>query len=48
MLYKGKIIEVGTPEQIRNSSNPIVQQFISGSAVGPITEELKAAEAAGS
>ncbi len=47
MLYKGKIIEIGTPEQIRNSSNPIVQQFITGSAVGPITEELKAAEVAG-
>ena len=47
MLYKGKIIEIGTPEQIKNSSSPIVQQFITGSAVGPITDELKAAEVAG-
>ncbi len=46
MLYKGKIIETGTPEQIKSSSNPIVQQFITGSAIGPITDELKAAEAA--
>lgn len=38
MLYKGKIIEVGTPKEIQNSSNPIVQQFITGSAVGPITD----------
>ncbi len=38
MLYAGKIIEVGTPEQIRNTQNPIVKQFITGAAVGPITE----------
>ncbi len=36
MLYEGKIIEVGTPEQIRTSSHPVVQQFISGSSHGPI------------
>jgi phospholipid/cholesterol/gamma-HCH transport system ATP-binding protein len=30
MLYEGKIIEVGTVEEIRNSANPIVQQFIYG------------------
>ncbi len=36
MLYQGKIIEVGTPEEIRNSSNSIVQQFIEGRSEGPI------------
>jgi ABC-type transport system involved in resistance to organic solvents, ATPase component len=36
MLYGGRIIEVGTPEEIRSSSNPIVQQFIRGEARGPI------------
>jgi len=36
MLYQGKIIEVGTPEEIKNSSNPIVQQFIQGKSEGPI------------
>ncbi len=36
MLYEGKIIEMGTPEEIRNSENPVVQQFIHGSAEGPI------------
>jgi ABC-type transporter Mla maintaining outer membrane lipid asymmetry ATPase subunit MlaF len=30
MINEGKIIEVGTPEQIKNSTNPIVQQFIHG------------------
>ncbi len=39
MLYKGKIIETGTPEEIRNTSAPIVKQFITGSAHGPITDE---------
>ena len=37
MLYDKKIIEIGTPEEIMNSSNPIVRQFISGDAQGPIT-----------
>ena len=41
MLYKGKIIEVGTPEEIKNSANPIVRQFITGSAVGPITKDYE-------
>ena len=38
MLYQGKIIETGTPGKIKKSSNPVVQQFITGSAVGPIKE----------
>jgi phospholipid/cholesterol/gamma-HCH transport system ATP-binding protein len=37
MLYDGKIIEIGKPEAIKNSQNPIVQQFITGSAKGPIS-----------
>jgi len=36
MLYEGKILETGTPGEIRFSNNPIVQQFISGSSRGPI------------
>ena len=36
MLFQGKIIEVGTPEEIKNSSHPIVQQFIQGRSEGPI------------
>ena len=39
MLYQGRIIEAGTPEAIRNSANPVVQQFILGKAQGPITGE---------
>lgn len=37
MLYMGKIVSVGTPEEIKNSDNAIVKQFITGSAIGPIT-----------
>jgi len=37
MLYQGKIEEIGTPEEIQNSDNPVIQQFIHGRAVGPIT-----------
>jgi phospholipid/cholesterol/gamma-HCH transport system ATP-binding protein len=36
MLYQGKIIETGTPDEIKNSANQVVQQFISGAAEGPI------------
>lgn len=36
MLYEGRIIESGTPEEFRNSGNPIVGQFVSGSMKGPI------------
>lgn len=38
MLYKGKIIAVGTPKEVKNTKNPFVHQFITGSAHGPITE----------
>ncbi len=36
MLYQGAILEVGTPDEIRGSANPVVRQFITGSAEGPI------------
>ena len=38
MLYRGKIIEVGTPDQLRQSTDPVVAQFLSGSTEGPILE----------
>jgi phospholipid/cholesterol/gamma-HCH transport system ATP-binding protein len=37
MLYGGRIIEAGVPEQIKNTENPVVRQFITGAAAGPIT-----------
>jgi phospholipid/cholesterol/gamma-HCH transport system ATP-binding protein len=38
MLFEGRIIEVGTPGEIRSSPNPIIQQFIHGQAEGPIKD----------
>jgi len=40
MLYKGKIIEMGDPETVKESSNPAVQQFIQGKAEGPIMDHF--------
>lgn len=37
ILYKGKMLAAGTSEEIRNSTEPIVQQFITGSPDGPIS-----------
>ncbi len=41
MLYQGRIIADGKPEKFKNSSNPIVAQFVSGSTQGPIGESRK-------
>jgi phospholipid/cholesterol/gamma-HCH transport system ATP-binding protein len=41
MLYRGKIIEQGTPDHMRESKNPVLVQFLSGSAQGPILERSK-------
>jgi phospholipid/cholesterol/gamma-HCH transport system ATP-binding protein len=38
MLYEGKIIEEGEPKQFKQSKNPVVAQFLSGSTEGPILE----------
>lgn len=40
LLYRGDIVAEGTPDEIRNSENPIVQQFIRGEAEGPIPHRL--------
>jgi phospholipid/cholesterol/gamma-HCH transport system ATP-binding protein len=36
MLFEGAVIAYGTVDEIKRSANPIVQQFIAGSEVGPI------------
>ena len=42
MLYQGKIVWNGPTSQIEKSGNPFVDQFIHGSAEGPIKMALKA------
>ena len=38
MLYQGKVIEDADPETFKQSQNPVVRQFLSGSTEGPILE----------
>jgi phospholipid/cholesterol/gamma-HCH transport system ATP-binding protein len=38
MLYQGKIIENAPTDEFKNSENPVVRQFLSGSTEGPILE----------
>ena len=44
MLGRGGIVAQGTPDEIRNSPNPEVQQFIHGEADGPIPLNLSQEE----
>ncbi|HVO33801.1 MAG TPA: ABC transporter ATP-binding protein [Elusimicrobiota bacterium] len=42
MLYEGRIVQVDTPDNIRNSGDPLVKQFITGSSHGPIQMKVRA------
>ncbi|HAX61617.1 MAG TPA: ABC transporter ATP-binding protein [Elusimicrobia bacterium] len=42
MLYDGKIIGTGTPDEIKKTENPYIKQFTTGSSVGPIKMKVKA------
>lgn len=37
ILYMGKVLAEGSPKEIRESANPLVHQFITGSPDGPIS-----------
>ena len=41
MLYQGRVEEIGTPEEIKETKNSVVKQFITGSSEGPIKMKLK-------
>ncbi|NMC70614.1 MAG: ABC transporter ATP-binding protein [Myxococcales bacterium] len=36
MLYQGRVRLLGTPDEFRASTDPVVRQFVTGSAEGPI------------
>jgi len=36
LISRAKVVEHGTPEQLRNSTNPWVQQYIMGLPDGPV------------
>jgi phospholipid/cholesterol/gamma-HCH transport system ATP-binding protein len=44
MLYEGSILTVDTPENIQKTDNPILKQFITGSADGPIQMKVRAVD----
>jgi len=37
MLHKGKVLEVGTPTEIKATKNGLVRQFIEGQPEGPVS-----------
>ncbi len=41
MLYEGKLIWVGKPEEVEHSGNAYVDQFVHGKAEGPIKMQLR-------
>jgi len=45
MLYQGEVIADGSPDELKQSKDPVVQQFLSGSTKGPILEGSKDAVA---
>jgi len=39
LLHGGHLIQVGTPDDIKNSADPAVKQFINGLSEGPMTDK---------
>jgi phospholipid/cholesterol/gamma-HCH transport system ATP-binding protein len=37
MLFEGKVIFTGAPQEIRETDNPYIRQFVEGRAEGPLT-----------
>ena len=40
MLYKGRIIAIGDKDTFRASTNPVVQQLLTGATHGPLTDSM--------
>jgi phospholipid/cholesterol/gamma-HCH transport system ATP-binding protein len=36
MVYQGGLRKVGTPEEFKNANDEVIQQFITGTAEGPM------------
>jgi len=48
MFHEGRVLQVGTPEEIQATENPYVRQFVDGLSQGPIKMKLKEFDAEGS
>ena len=42
LLDRGKFIVSGTPDEMRNSTDPLVRQFVHGLTEGPLTDRRRA------
>ena len=42
MLYDGRIIATGTPQEFKTAVDPIVRQFVSGALEGPLADRREA------
>ena len=40
MMYQGKVVALGKPEEIKNSTDPVISQFVEGRPDGPIPFRL--------
>jgi ABC-type transporter Mla maintaining outer membrane lipid asymmetry ATPase subunit MlaF len=36
MIFQGRVVYTGTPDEVRHTENAMVRQFIEGSSIGPI------------
>jgi phospholipid/cholesterol/gamma-HCH transport system ATP-binding protein len=45
LLDRGKFVAEGSPEQMKNSDDPLVRQFVHGLAEGPLTERRRLGDA---
>jgi phospholipid/cholesterol/gamma-HCH transport system ATP-binding protein len=43
LLHEGKIRFVGTPDEVRETTDPLMRQFIHGDATGPMTDATETA-----
>jgi phospholipid/cholesterol/gamma-HCH transport system ATP-binding protein len=42
LLDRGKFIVSGTPDEMKNNTDPLVRQFVYGLTTGPLTERRRA------
>ncbi len=47
MLYEGRIIFIGSPDEAKNTEDEVVHQFVRGLLEGPITDALRKEEGLG-
>lgn len=44
LLDRGKFVVSGSPQEMRDSTDPLVRQFVHGLTVGPLTDRRRAGQ----